>query len=178
MKSAHIGLDPGSSSGGITIITVDGNSVPVHSNLFGSIHQHEGEARMQLQFYTFIEHTPQEIATAIIELSEEYRGCIQAAIEKVSGMPGQGVVSTFKFGKNAGLMMGWLGALKIPYEEVLPRKLQKYYSMKKNKGEARDPWKRRLLGRAQQLFPAHKIPTNCGDATLIAKYCRDNIKLI
>ena len=43
-----------------------------------------------------------------------------AVIEKVGAMPGQGVASTFKFGKACGLIEGTLAALNIPFHLVSP----------------------------------------------------------
>ena len=47
------------------------------------------------------------------------------AMEDVHSMPGQGVATTFAFGRNVGFMQGILVALQIPYTLVTPRKWQK-----------------------------------------------------
>ena len=48
-----------------------------------------------------------------------------AAVEKVTAMPGQGVVSMFTFGASFGLMCGVLEAHAVPYELITPGKWQK-----------------------------------------------------
>ena len=47
------------------------------------------------------------------------------AMEDVHSMPGQGVATTFAFGRNVGFLQGILVALQIPYTLVTPRKWQK-----------------------------------------------------
>lgn len=54
---------------------------------------------------------------------------IMAAVEKVGARPGQGVVSMFNFGKNAGYIEGVLSALGIPYQLIPPAKWKKEYSL-------------------------------------------------
>ena len=48
-----------------------------------------------------------------------------ATMEDVHSMPGQGVATTFAFGRNVGFLQGILVALQIPYTLVTPRKWQK-----------------------------------------------------
>ena len=52
-----------------------------------------------------------------------------AAVEKVGARPGQGTVSMFNFGKNAGYIEGVLSALGIPYQLVPPAKWKKDFSL-------------------------------------------------
>jgi len=89
-----------------------------------------------------------------------------AYIEQVHSFPGQGVSSTFKFGQNFGLWIGFLTALKIPFQFVQPLKWQTAMSCKtggdKNISKAR----------AQELFPHLKITHANADALLIAEYGR------
>ena len=54
---------------------------------------------------------------------------IVAAVEKVGARPGQGTVSMFNFGKNAGYIEGVLSALGIPYQLVPPAKWKKDFSL-------------------------------------------------
>ena len=174
MSNVYIGIDPGSSSGAIAVITTVSDAMATHSP-GGELFQKEG---MVVDCYRISKHTETELAMILRGLGDNYEGRVQAVIEKVSAMPKQGVSSTFKFGANFGRLMGFLEASRIPYELVLPTTWMKSYSMKKNKGEVKGAWKRRLMARAQQLFPTQKIQTDCGDAVLIAKYCKDHIKLI
>lgn len=54
---------------------------------------------------------------------------IVAAVEKVGARPGQGTVSMFNFGKNAGYIEGVLSAFGIPYQLVPPAKWKKEFSL-------------------------------------------------
>jgi len=59
-------------------------------------------------------------ALAIAQLLREIKPGL-AIVEKVHSMPGQGVSSTFKFGKGYGLVLGILGALAVPIELTTPQ---------------------------------------------------------
>jgi crossover junction endodeoxyribonuclease RuvC len=50
---------------------------------------------------------------------------IQAYVELVSSMPGQGVASMFSFGHSAGVIQGVLGAFEIPVTMVTPQSWKK-----------------------------------------------------
>lgn len=52
-----------------------------------------------------------------------------AAVEKVGAVHGNGIVSMFNFGKNAGYIEGVLTALGIPYQLVPPAKWKKEFSL-------------------------------------------------
>lgn len=54
---------------------------------------------------------------------------IVAAVEKVGARPGQGTVSMFNFGKNAGYIEGVLSALGIPYQLVPPNVWKREFSL-------------------------------------------------
>ena len=72
-----------------------------------------------------------------------------AAIEKVSAMPGQGVVSMFSFGQNLGQWQGILATLRIPHLMPTPQAWQKGLVDKK----AGDDNKAASLATARRLFP-------------------------
>lgn len=73
-----------------------------------------------------------------------------AYLEKVGSRPGQGVRSMFSFGLGVGVVKGVLGALGIPFTEVLPREWQSVVC--KGYGSGGDP-KGVALIRARQLWP-------------------------
>jgi crossover junction endodeoxyribonuclease RuvC len=50
---------------------------------------------------------------------------LQAYVELVGSMPGQGVASMFSFGHSAGVIQGVLGALEIPVTMVTPQTWKK-----------------------------------------------------
>ena len=93
-----------------------------------------------------------------------------AIIESVHSFKGQGVSSTFTFGRNYGFLRGMLVAHKIPFEEVTPGKWQAYMGVKSIKDEKKTAHKNRLKGLAQQLFPHHRMTHSIADAALIAEY--------
>jgi crossover junction endodeoxyribonuclease RuvC len=74
-------------------------------------------------------------------------GPVYAMLESVHSMPGQGVSSTFDFGKGFGIWIGILAALKVPYTLVSPVRWKKAMlaDMTQDKGVSRT--------RAKQLFP-------------------------
>ena len=54
---------------------------------------------------------------------------IVAAVEKVGAVHGNGIVSMFNFGKNAGYIEGVLSALGIPYQLVPPNVWKREFSL-------------------------------------------------
>lgn len=69
---------------------------------------------------------------------EEYKKALQrysknnkcvCIVENVHSMPGQGVKSTFNFGKNFGYILGLLDSLDIPYKLVAPLKWKNFYKL-------------------------------------------------
>jgi crossover junction endodeoxyribonuclease RuvC len=91
-----------------------------------------------------------------------------AFIEKAGAMPGQGVVSMFRFGYSAGLIQGICAALNIPFTLVIPQRWKKVMldGMPKEKGSS--------IIRAKQLFPSLELNLkkshNQADAILIGLY--------
>ena len=91
----------------------------------------------------------------------------KAIIEAVHSFPGQGVASTFKFGKGFGEWLGILAALNIPYQEISPQRWIKYFgTMPKDKTKR----KNHLKHLAQQRFPEVKVTLKTADAILLAVY--------
>ena len=96
----YIGIDPGK-SGALAIIECDGQ---VHVFPFNSVN-----------YETALGH---------------YRhDAVVCCVEKVSAMPGQGVVSMFNFGHNLGFIEGLLCANHIPYQMVPPQTWKKEFSL-------------------------------------------------
>lgn len=73
-----------------------------------------------------------------------------AIVERVGSMPGQGVSSTFKFGRAVGVIEGVLGACGIPVLYVLPAVWKRHYGLSTDKEASRQ--------RAIETWPA-KAPT-------------------
>lgn len=100
-----------------------------------------------------------------------------AVIEAVHSFPGQGVASTFAFGRSYGFLRACLIAAEIPFEEVQPRVWQKVMGiLKRDKDESKTAFKNRLKAKAQQLFPTEKVTLATSDALLLAEYCRRKIE--
>lgn len=95
-----IGIDPGSSSGGVAFI--DGDYI----------------TGMKLEGAT--ERDVCDFLQTAID-----RGEVFAFIERVGARPGQGVSSMFKFGQSYGMLRGLLVGMKIPFDQVTPQKWQK-----------------------------------------------------
>jgi len=91
-----------------------------------------------------------------------------AVIERVHSMPGQGVSSSFNFGRSYGDVRGAIGALDVPLHFVTPQKWKKYFGLSSDKDECRL--------RAIRMFPtaaeSFRLKKHDGraEAALIALY--------
>ena len=100
------------------------------------------------------------------EMLADVHNVKHAFIERVSAMPKQGVVSTFKLGVNYGAIRGVCAGLHIPFSLVTPGKWKRDLGLKAEKDQAR--------ARAAQLWPgaakqfARKKDDGRAEAALIA----------
>jgi hypothetical protein len=89
-------------------------------------------------------------------------------IEHAFSRPGQGVASTFKFGRTFGQALGVVQALRYPYELISPALWKKFYKIRA--GSPKDA--SRLV--CKRLFPHANIPLvkhhGRADAILIANF--------
>ena len=148
-----IGIDPGV-NGGIAVIYGDTNVT--------SFKMPETERDISDCFREVSDYAQLENENVIVYL------------EKVHSMPGQGVVSTFTFGQNYGLLRGILITLGFAIYDVTPQKWQKELGI--SKSESKTIHKNKLKGLAQQWFPDQKVTLKNADALLIAKYGKNQIK--
>lgn len=92
----------------------------------------------------------------------------KVAIEHAFSRPGQGVSSTFKFGKAFGQALGVIQALKIPYELVSPSVWKKHFKIAPSSPKDAS----RLV--CKRLYPDADIPLKKhhgrADAILIAHF--------
>ena len=141
--SIIVGIDPGQ-SGGIAIINGD--------NIYA--------------------HKMPETERDIYDLFGDYSfyADVVVFLESVHSMPGQGVSSSFKFGRGYGFLRGIITALMFPLHDVSPQKWQKALGCLSggNKNITKQ--------KAQQLFPQLKITHSIADAILIAEYGRRTLK--
>jgi len=95
-----------------------------------------------------------------------------AAIEAVHSMPGQGVSSTFSFGKGFGMWLGILAALSVPHQAVAPQTWKKV--MLADGGKEKDASR----VKAMQLYPqiadqlSRKKDHGRADALLMAAWAQ------
>lgn len=103
-------------------------------------------------------------------------------IEQVGAMPGQGVVSMFKFGQNFGMVRQ--AFCSLPREFVRPQVWVKGLEIpSRSKKEKKNEWKDRLRLKAKQLFPKLScwekglgVQRSLCDALLIAEYGTRKLK--
>ena len=76
---------------------------------------------------------------------------VQATVENVHAMPGQGVTSMFSFGYSAGSLQQALASAKIPFTLVQPATWKAMYGLR---GGAEN--KAASVAKAVDLFPAHR----------------------
>lgn len=111
-----------------------------------------------------------EAASLLRAINIEYPITL-CALEKVSAMPRQGVVSMFKFGMNYGGWIGAIGAIGAPLVLVTPRKWQTE-CLDSGTGETKD----RSLSMARRLFPDVELHLKKhdgrADALHLARYAK------
>lgn len=96
------------------------------------------------------------------------------ALEKVSAMPGQGVVSMFTFGQNYGGWRSLLEGLQIPFIEPVPRKWQTSVLGAIPKGESKAKAMEYVSKRYPQL-QLRKKDSGIADAICLALYAKQHI---
>lgn len=98
---------------------------------------------------------------------------VVCCVEKVSAMPGQGVVSMFNFGHNLGFIEGVLQAHGIPYQLVPPQTWKKEFSLSSDKNKSIEVCQK-LFPNVSLLATARSRKPNDGmaEALLMAEYAR------
>lgn len=96
MTTAYVGVDVGL-TGAIAVVSADGRLASVWDMPTAG-----GEVM------------PGHLATILGDI----KGDLHATVEEVHSMPKQGVASSFGFGTSKGIVLGVLGALRIPYTRV------------------------------------------------------------
>ena len=146
-----IGIDPGK-SGAVAVI------------------QDNGEAYAT----TFVDDSIGSTVSEILTLHKDENVCVY--LEKVHAFPGQGVSSSFAFGRAFGEVIGALDAIQAPYRLVTPQAWQKPILWLPKKKDGATAHKRALKTEAQRKFPSCKPTLKTCDALLIADWgSRDRI---
>jgi len=93
-------------------------------------------------------------------------------MESVHSFPGQGVVSSFTFGKGYGFLRGAICALGVPLIDVSPMKWKKALGIIFTAADSKKDKKNGSKALAQQWFPQIKMNHAISEALLIAEYGR------
>ncbi len=107
----------------------------------------------------------------LIQVCWIYRRNCFATVENVHAMPGQGVTSTFSFGKSFGYILGVLDAYGIPHTEVDPRAWKKEFGVTADKKTS--IWKCEELYPGLNLYPTKRSRTKSdgmAESVLISLY--------
>jgi len=142
----YIGIDPGSASGYIAVITDTG-----------------------YERFAFKNTTLREMYVFLLKYST-FSYCV---LEKVWGIPGMSVKAVSSFILNKGHIEAMLTATLTPWRDETPMTWMKFYGMKKQKEETKTAWKNRLKDLAERRMPLAPITMENADAFLIALYCKE-----
>ena len=151
MNQVFIGLDPGAVSGAIAAVDDRGEAI-------GSF---------------MIDHQDKHIMA--MALKSRIMGFApvgtdaQICVEQVFSMPGNGLASTFAFGRAVGAINAVCELSRFPVHFVRPQVWKKYFHLSADKGEA--------LDLARFMFKGHNLKLkkdiNRAEALLLAYYLRD-----
>ena len=125
------------------------------------------DGRGMLRWYQKVGETEGDVWAQFVELKRFASiGPIHAFMEEVHSMPKQGVSSTFKFGRNYGMLRMALVACDVPRDFVSPSVWQGAMRCR-TKGD-----KNVTKAKAQELFPTATVTHAVADAMLLAEYGR------
>lgn len=152
--TTFIGIDPGL-SGAIAALNVEEGELYVYD--------------MPTLEVTRNSKNKREISASLLfDILRDHKSAELAILERVGAMPGQGVSSTFQFGRSVGIVEGVLASLGLPVKIVSPKVWQAGASVRGGKDGSRQ--------RAIELFPrcantfARKKDDGRADAALMAWY--------
>jgi crossover junction endodeoxyribonuclease RuvC len=164
VRVIHIGIDTGL-TGAIAVIRpasmrneeqiLELHDMPTAATSGGTVKQQVDGAILATQLRPYA-----ELATGVI-----------AVVERTQAMPKQNVSTTFSMGVSRGVVLGVLGALRIPYQEVAPPTWKRHFGLI---GADKDMSR----GRALRLYPsvapllALKKHHNRAEALLLAHWLR------
>ena len=145
-------------------------------------------------YYSLKDNSMKDIFLYLKELKEKSDGNLICVFEDVKAILGVGAGQTFEFGFQKGYIVGYLIALGIPYEAVLPRVWQKEIwtdadmvykttnrKLKDGRFAKQVDTKPTSINAAKRLFPAEDfrrnvrckiVDDNKCDALLMSEYAR------
>jgi crossover junction endodeoxyribonuclease RuvC len=149
-----VGCDPGSVSGAIGVLDSMGDYVE------SFMIPHEDKYIRAMVFKNML-----------LKAIDPREGA-EICIEQVHSMPGQGVASTFQFGRAVGVISAICELTNYPVHMVTPQKWKKFFGLSSSKDES--------LDMARMFWPEaplkRKKDGNLAEALLIAEYWRSQIK--
>lgn len=153
---AILGIDPGL-SGALSVITCENNlliyDIPVQEKPYGKGNMID----------------PIELNNILKKITSIYN--IQYAnIEAVSAMPGQGVSSTFTFGRSLGIIEGVVSSYNILLNYITPRKWKKFWDLKGKEKDCARLLIREMYPNYADKYFKRKKDCDRADATLIGLY--------
>jgi crossover junction endodeoxyribonuclease RuvC len=151
----YLGIDPGL-SGALAVLDKDGEIIDIFD--MPTLEVISGTSKKQRV-------NPHGIVS---ELGLFKDVSIQAIIEQVNAMPGQGVTSMFSFGRSLGILEGVLAGIQIPYTLVTPAVWKRKMQVNSSKDGARELAMRTWPSKAD-LFKRKKDDGRA-EAALLALY--------
>jgi len=149
----YIGVDPGSVSGALGALDNHGNYLEAFDI------EHKDKHILALVF-----------KSRILGLVDPKEGA-EICMEQVHSMPGQGVSSTFAFGRAVGVISAVCELSRWPVHLVSPRKWKAHFHLSADKNES--------LDMARYYWPEAKLKLkkhgNKAEALLIAEYLRHEL---
>jgi crossover junction endodeoxyribonuclease RuvC len=149
-----LGIDPGA-SGAIALLDTEQNVLTVVDMPVVEVRRGSRNVR----------HVSAQALSLVVDALQPID---HAVVERVHSMPGQGVASTFAFGRAFGVCEGVLAGANVRYTDVAPATWMRAMYLTGGKDSARHM--------AMQLFPdnaerfARKKDDGRADATLLAVY--------
>lgn len=124
MKSLVIGIDPGI-NGAIAFIEMDENDV-LNTTFISTPSIQRVNAKGKV---IACPELVRLIKTTLKSYPDNSSLPKRAFLESVHSMPGQGISSSFSFGKSVGVVEGIFAALEIPVTLVTPQKWKKFFDL-------------------------------------------------
>jgi hypothetical protein len=97
---------------------------------------------------------------------------IKCIIEAQHAFPGMAAGAQWSFAQHYGFLRGCLVSLQIPFIEVSPQKWMSYFGLKKTKEEDKRTYKKRILQKAQNLYPQSSVALQTADSLMICEFLR------